>query len=112
MTKRVVVKLGSGVFSSGGRGLTRRFCAARRRRRRGAGAGLGGGRRFLGGDLRGPRTPGLAVRPSTQLKQAAAAVGQSRLMRAWEAAFARPEDHGRAGSADRRGFAQLKKIIW
>lgn len=42
-----------------------------------------------GAILSGKGLLGLSGRPSVQLKQAAAAVGQSRLMRAWEAAFAR-----------------------
>ena len=43
-----------------------------------------------GAILAGRERLGLKTRPSTtELKQAAAAVGQSRLMRAWEAAFAR-----------------------
>jgi glutamate 5-kinase len=43
-----------------------------------------------GAILAGRERLALKGRPSVQLKQAAAAVGQSRLMRAWEAAFARP----------------------
>jgi glutamate 5-kinase len=87
---RVVVKIGSGVLSGGRGGLDpatlRRLAAdAAQARARGwevvlvsSGAILAGRERLK-----------LDSRPSTQLKQAAAAVGQSRLMRAWEAAFAR-----------------------
>ncbi len=92
MAKRVVVKLGSGVLSAGGAGLdsaTLRRLAADGAAARGAGwevVVVSSGAILAGRERLAP-----VARPSTQLKQAAAAVGQSRLMRAWEAAFARPK---------------------
>lgn len=91
MGKRVVVKVGSGVLSGGGEGLS----AATLRRLAGeiAQARAGGDEIIVvssGAILAGRERLRLEKRPSVQLKQAAAAVGQSRLMRAWEAAFARP----------------------
>ena len=92
MTKRVVVKLGSGVLSAGGGGLD---ASTLRRLAADVAAVRSGGWEVVvvssGAILAGRERLKLAARPSTQLKQAAAAVGQSRLMRAWEAAFARPK---------------------
>jgi len=90
MGKRIVVKVGSGVLSGGGEGLH----AATLRRLAGeiAKARANGDEVVLvssGAILAGRERLKLDKRPSVQLKQAAAAVGQSRLMRAWEAAFAR-----------------------
>ena len=88
--KRVVVKLGSGVLSGGGEGLDG---ATLRRLAADVAAARARGREVIvvssGAILAGRERLALTSRPSTQLKQAAAAVGQSRLMRAWEAAFAR-----------------------
>lgn len=90
MTRRVVVKLGSGVLSAGRSGLdaaTLRRLAAEVARARAQGCEV-----ILvssGAILAGRERLKISASPSTQLKQAAAAVGQSRLMRAWEAAFAR-----------------------
>lgn len=88
--RRVVVKLGSGVLSGGRDGLdpaTLRRIAAE------VADARAGGREVVvvssGAILAGRERLALKSRPSVQLKQAAAAVGQSRLMRAWEAAFAR-----------------------
>jgi glutamate 5-kinase len=92
MTKRAVVKLGSGVLSAGGAGL--HAATLRRLAAEVAEARAGGWEIVIvssGAILAGRERLALAARPSTQLKQAAAAVGQSRLMRAWEAAFARPK---------------------
>ena len=91
MGKRIVVKVGSGVLSGGGDGLD----AAVLRRLAGeiARARAAGDEILVvssGAILAGRERLKLKGRPSVQLKQAAAAVGQSRLMRAWEAAFARP----------------------
>ncbi len=90
MNKRVVVKLGSGVLSAGGGGLD---AATLRRLAADVDAARAQGWEVVvvssGAILAGRERLKLAARPSTQLKQAAAAVGQSRLMRAWEAAFAR-----------------------
>jgi glutamate 5-kinase len=92
MGKRVIVKVGSGVLSGGGDGLHRatlRRLAAEIAKARAAGHEV-----VLvssGAILAGRERLKLESRPSVQLKQAAAAVGQSRLMRAWEAAFARPK---------------------
>ncbi len=86
--KRVVVKLGSGVLSGGGAGLD---AATLRRIAADVADALQDGREVVvvssGAILAGREGLALKERPSTQLKQAAAAVGQSRLMRAWEAAF-------------------------
>ena len=91
MRKRVVVKVGSGVLSGGGAGLD---AAALRRLAADVAQARDGGWEVVivssGAILAGRERLALAARPSTQLKQAAAAVGQSRLMRAWESAFARP----------------------
>lgn len=91
MARRIVVKVGSGVLSGGGAGLS----GATLRRLAGeiAKARAGGDEVIVvssGAILAGRERLKLEKRPSVQLKQAAAAVGQSRLMRAWEAAFARP----------------------
>ena len=89
-SNRVVVKLGSGVLSGGGAGLdaaTLRRLAAEVAQARAAGREL-----VLvssGAILAGRERLALKGRPSTRWKQAAAAVGQTRLMRAWGAAFAR-----------------------
>ena len=92
MGKRIVVKVGSGVLSGGRdgldpamlRGLAGEIAQAR-----------ASGHEILvvssGAILAGRERLKLKGRPSVQLKQAAAAVGQSRLMRAWETAFARPQ---------------------
>lgn len=90
MVQRIVVKVGSGVLSGGGEGLhaaTVRRLAAEIARARADGAEI-----VLvssGAILAGRERLKLEARPSVQLKQAAAAVGQGRLMRAWETAFAR-----------------------
>lgn len=92
MGKRIVVKVGSGVLSGGGGGLdgaTLRRLAGEIAKARAAGDEI-----LVvssGAILAGRERLKLESRPSVQLKQAAAAVGQSRLMRAWEAAFARPK---------------------
>lgn len=87
---RVVVKLGSGVLSGGGSGLS---AATLRRLAGDVAEARADGREVVlvssGAILAGRERLKLAAHPSTQLKQALAAVGQSRLMRAWEAAFAR-----------------------
>lgn len=88
MGRRVVVKVGSGVLSGGGEGLdeeTLRRLAGEVARARAAGDEL-----LLvssGAILAGRERLGLAGRLSVQLKQAAAAVGQNRLMGAWASAF-------------------------
>ena len=92
MGKRIVVKVGSGVLSNGGEGLH----AGTMKRLAGeiAKARANGDEVVLvssGAILAGRERLKLEKSPSVQLKQAAAAVGQSRLMRAWEAAFARPK---------------------
>ena len=89
--KRVVVKLGSGVLS---KGRDRLDSATIRRLAREMAACAAEGTEVIvvssGAILAGRERLGLKTRPATiQLKQAAAAVGQSRLMRAWEAAFER-----------------------
>lgn len=90
MARRVVVKLGSGVLSGGGTGLSsaviRRLAAEVSRARA---AGVEVVVVSSGAILAGRERLKLEKKPSVQLKQAAAAVGQSRLMRTWEAAFAR-----------------------
>ena len=91
MGKRIVVKVGSGVLSGGGEGLD--GAVLRRLAGEIAKARAAGDEIVLvssGAILAGRERLKLEGRPSVQLKQAAAAVGQSRLMRAWEAAFARP----------------------
>lgn len=90
MARRVVVKLGSGVLSAGGPGLD--GATVRRLAGEVARARAQGDEVVVvssGAILAGRERLRLAPRPSVELKQAAAAVGQSRLMRAWEAAFAR-----------------------
>ncbi len=90
MGKRIVVKVGSGVLSGGGEGL--HAATLRRLATEIAAARAGGAEVVLvssGAILAGRERLKLEARPSVQLKQAAAAVGQSRLMRAWETAFAR-----------------------
>lgn len=92
MGKRIVVKVGSGVLSGGGEGLD--SAVLRRLAGEIAKARAAGDEVVLvssGAILAGRERLKLEKRPSVQLKQAAAAVGQSRLMRAWEAAFARPK---------------------
>ena len=92
MGKRVVVKVGSGVLSGGGDGL--HAATLRRLAVEIAKARANGDEVVLvssGAILAGRERLKLEKRPSVQLKQAAAAVGQSRLMRAWEGAFARPK---------------------
>ena len=88
--RRVVVKLGSGVLSGGSEGLD---AATLRRIASDVADAREEGREIVvvssGAILAGRESLALKERPNTQLKQAAAAVGQSRLMRAWEAAFAR-----------------------
>ncbi len=90
-SRRWVVKLGSGVLSAG----TDRLDAATLGRVASDVASLRERRREVvlvssGAILAGAERLALKTRPrTTQLKQAAAAVGQSRLMRAWEEAFAR-----------------------
>ncbi|PIR18851.1 MAG: glutamate 5-kinase [Elusimicrobia bacterium CG11_big_fil_rev_8_21_14_0_20_64_6] len=91
MGKRIVVKVGSGVLASGGErlsGATLRRLAGEIAQARAAGHEIVVV--SSGAILAGRERLKLEKRPSVQLKQAAAAVGQSRLMRAWEAAFARP----------------------
>lgn len=87
--KRLIIKLGSGVLSGGrNQGLDaatlKRLAADVQEARR-------EGREVLvvssGAILAGKKRLALGNRPSTQLKQAAAAVGQSDLMHAWESAF-------------------------
>lgn len=87
--KRVVVKVGSGVLSRGGAGLHRPTVAA-------LASGLAALRArgievilvSSGAILAGMEALGLAARPrDLPVKQAAAAVGQSHLMRAYEEAF-------------------------
>ncbi len=88
--KRVVVKVGSGVLAGGRAGLDG---AVLRRLAAEVAAARAAGREVIvvssGAILAGRERLRLPERPDTALKQAAAAVGQSRLMRAWEAAFAR-----------------------
>jgi glutamate 5-kinase len=90
MVKRIVVKVGSGVLSGGGRGLS---AAVLKRLALDVAHARADGHEVLvvssGAILAGRERLKLEAKPSVQLKQAAAAVGQSRLMRAWEAAFAR-----------------------
>jgi glutamate 5-kinase len=88
--KRVVVKVGSGVLADREGGLD--GAAVRRLAGELADARKAGREVVLvssGAILAGRERLRLPRRPDTRLKQAAAAVGQSRLMRAWEAAFAR-----------------------
>src|SRR5581483_3598748 len=89
--RRFVLKLGSGVLSAGaGKGLD---AATLRRLAADVKAARDAGREPLivssGAILAGKKRLKIDARPSTQLKQAAAAVGQSALMHAWEAAFRR-----------------------
>jgi len=92
MAKRIVVKVGSGVLSGGGEAL---HAATMRRLATEIAKARANGYEIVlvssGAILAGRERLKLEKRPSVQLKQAAAAVGQSRLMRAWEAAFARPK---------------------
>jgi glutamate 5-kinase len=89
--RRVVVKLGSGVLSAGtgklDHGVVRRVARELgEARSRGVEAVVVSS----GAILAGAETLELRTRPATtQLKQAAAAVGQTRLMQAWEAGLAR-----------------------
>jgi glutamate 5-kinase len=89
-SRRIVVKVGSGALSGGRGGLD---AAVLRRLAADVSDARAAGREVVlvssGAILAGRERLKLSARPSTQLKQAAAAVGQSRLMRAWEAAFAR-----------------------
>jgi len=87
--RRIVVKIGSGVLSQGGIGLHRPTiqalagCLARVQ-----GQGVEAVLVSSGAILAGMEALGLAERPrELPLKQAAAAVGQSHLMRAYEEAF-------------------------
>ena len=89
--RRVVVKLGSGVLSAGKGKLDE---ATVRRLSRDVARLRSAGREVVlvssGAILAGRERLGLGLKPlSTQFKQAAAAVGQSRLMRVWEENFAR-----------------------
>ncbi len=91
IARRVVVKLGSGVLSAG---KDRLDPAVIRRLAGEIAASWGKDFEMIvvssGAILAGREKLGLKVRPATiQLKQAAAAVGQSRLMRAWEEGFGR-----------------------
>lgn len=90
MSKRIVVKVGSGVLSGGGEGLS---VATLKRLAADVAKARAAGHEVLvvssGAILAGRERLKLEAKPSVQLKQAAAAVGQSRLMRAWEGAFAR-----------------------
>ena len=92
MAKRIVVKVGSGVLSGGGAGLS---VAVLKRLAADVAKARTDGHEVLivssGAILAGRERLKLEAKPSVQLKQAAAAVGQSRLMRAWEGAFARPK---------------------
>ncbi len=87
----MVIKVGSAVLSGGKPGLD--AAVIRRLAATVAGARARGLEVILvssGAISAGTKALNLKSRPSTtQLKQAAAAVGQSRLMRAWEAALAR-----------------------
>ncbi|MEK7746598.1 MAG: glutamate 5-kinase, partial [Elusimicrobiota bacterium] len=87
--RRLVVKVGSGVLSAGSERLDLR--TIRRLARELAGLKAEGREILLvssGAILAGSERLALKARPaSIELKQAAAAVGQSRLMRAWEEAF-------------------------
>ena len=98
---RIVVKVGSSVLSSGPGKLDQR--ALRRLANDLAAVRQQGGEVVVvssGAILAGWQRLGLAARPKTTVaKQAAAAVGQSRLMRAWEAAF------------DRRGIATAQVLL-
>lgn len=93
--RRVVVKVGSNALAAGGSGLSsavigRLAAEAAELRAKGARVAVVSSGAILAGRDR----LGLKHRPATTaLKQAAAAVGQSRLMQAWEAAFAK---HGLA----------------
>lgn len=88
--RRVVVKVGSGVLSGRSGGLDGAVIA---RLAREVAQARSAGREVLvvssGAILAGRQRLKLSGRPSIELKQAAAAVGQSRLMRTWEAALAR-----------------------
>lgn len=89
--RRLVVKVGSGVLSRGGErlapGIIKRLAGEIAAYRRAGGEAVVVS---SGAILAGRETLGLRERPkTTSLKQAAAAVGQTRLMRAWEEAFQR-----------------------
>lgn len=89
--RRIVLKVGSGVLSAGSGRLD---AATVRRLAREIGQARALGVEIVvvssGAILAGTEALALKSRPSTtQLKQAAAAVGQSRLMRAWEAGLRR-----------------------
>lgn len=89
--RRLIVKVGSGVLSKGGerlaQGVIKRLASEVAAFRRGGGEAIVVS---SGAILAGRETLGLRERPrTTSLKQAAAAVGQTRLMRVWEEAFAR-----------------------
>ncbi|MBI5596563.1 MAG: glutamate 5-kinase [Elusimicrobia bacterium] len=88
--RRIVVKVGSGVLSGRAQGLDAAVIA---RLAREVAQARAAGREVLivssGAILAGRQRLKLSGRPSIELKQAAAAVGQSRLMRTWEAALAR-----------------------
>jgi glutamate 5-kinase len=92
--RRLVVKVGSGILSGGGAGLHRPTLAALAQTL--AGLASGGTEVILvssGAILAGMEALGLGERPKAlPVKQAAAAVGQSHLMRAYEEAF---QPHGR-----------------
>jgi glutamate 5-kinase len=87
---RVVVKIGSGVLSGGKVGLD---APTVRRLADDVAAVREAGREVVvvssGAILAGRARLALTAKPSTQLKQAAAAVGQPHLMQVWEEAFAR-----------------------
>ncbi len=89
--RRLVVKVGSGVLSAGSTRLD--IKTIRRLARELAGLKAEGRELLLvssGAILAGSERLALKARPaSIELKQASAAVGQSRLMRAWEEAFDR-----------------------
>lgn len=89
--RRVVIKLGSGVLSAGKDRLD--VSTIRRLSKEIAAFTDGGGEVIIvssGAILAGRERLGLKTRPATiQLKQAAAAVGQSLLMRAWDESFSR-----------------------
>jgi len=83
-----VVKVGSGVLSGGADAVSQAVIRRLAREVKAAGAEVVVV--SSGAILSGWRALGLKARPrDTQLKQASAAVGQSRLMRSWEAAFSR-----------------------
>ncbi len=94
MSKRIVVKVGSSVLSGGASAPGLNAAVLMRLASEIASAHAAGDEIIVvssGAIIAGQERLGLTQRPSLQLKQAAAAVGQSRLMRAWETAFARPK---------------------